>query len=124
MTELQHVASKVDTHRTYSTTANYWAPLDNDDDDDEEHHKPIAINNINNISEADVQRNLRATINAWINQRVNKNKPFHKKPSTMILDSGATSHFMRADENLPNIEGCDAPQRCRNQGVTHNKLAV
>ena len=84
-------------------TANYWAPLAEDDDDnveDDVHcYHPIAINN---ISDAGVQRNLRATITAWINQRISKNKPFQKKASTMILDSGATSHFMRAEENLPN----------------------
>ncbi len=98
------VASKVDTNCTYPTTANYWAPLmdksDNDDDDDDQQ---IAINTINNKSNADVQRKLRETINAWINQHIRKNKPLHQKALTMILDSGATSHFMRSEENLPNM---------------------
>jgi hypothetical protein len=88
------VASKVNNNSTYSATTNYWAPLINqeggDNDNVEHHYQPITINS---ISDADVQHNLWATINAWINQRISTNKPFEKKASTMILDSGATSHF-------------------------------
>ncbi len=95
--------SKVNNNSTYSATANYWAPLINqegDDDDNVEHHyQPITINS---ISKADVQCDLWATINAWINQQISTNKPIEKKASTMILNSGATSHFMRPDKNLPN----------------------
>jgi len=102
MSEL-HVVSKVNTKCTYHTTANYWAPLIEDEDEDDVEddvycHHPITISN---ISDAEVQCDLRATINAWINQRISKNKPFQRKASTMIVDSGATSHFMRAEENLP-----------------------
>jgi hypothetical protein len=94
------VASKVNNNSTYSATANYWVPLINQEGDDhdnvEHHYQPITINSISN---ADVKHNLWATINAWINQQISKNKPFEKKAPTMILDSGATSHFMRPDEN-------------------------
>jgi hypothetical protein len=103
-TELQ-VASKVNNNSTYSATANYWAPLINqeggEDDNVEHHYQPITINSISN---ADVQCDLQATINAWINQWISTNKPFEKKASTMILDSGVTSHFMWPDKNLPNME--------------------
>ena len=96
-------ARKVNTNCTYSAlNANYWAPLMNQDDDDNDgnyRYEPITINNIH---DAEIQRDLRATINAWINQRISRNKPFQKVASTMVLDSGATSHFMRPDENLPN----------------------
>ena len=97
MSELQHVVSKVKSKSTYIATANYWAPLHIEDDDDD----PPASQQTNNISDADVQRDLRATIRTWINQRMSKHKPFQREPSTMVLDSGATSSFVRPEENLP-----------------------
>jgi hypothetical protein len=93
---LQEVVSKVkSTTFTYSNLANYWAPLAdyNEDEDGEDI--------INSLSDAEVQQDLRAMIHNWVNQRISKNRPFQIKPSTMIVDSGATSHFMRAEENLP-----------------------
>jgi len=79
---------------------NYWAPLsifeDDNDNGDVEHHIFPSI--INNISDTTVLQDLRETIETWIK---NNNQPFASKASTMILDSGATSHFMRLDENLP-----------------------
>jgi hypothetical protein len=37
----------------------------------------------------------------WINQRMSKHKPFQRKASTMVVDSGATSSFVWPEENLP-----------------------
>ena len=107
MTELQHeVVSKVKSHCTYTDAANYWAPLaDRDEDDDNKHSNAESSPHvtINNLSNAKVQRNLRSTIMAWIYHRMGKHKPFQRKPSTMVLDSGATSSFVRPEENLPII---------------------
>lgn len=98
-TELHDVVSKVETNHTYPAFANYWAPLlDNDEDDDDE-TTPFAI--INNIDDVKVQRSLKATLKAWIDSRTGNKKIFKRNPSTMILDSGASSHFMRAEERLP-----------------------
>ncbi len=97
MTELQNeVVSKVNTHCTYAESANYWAPLAEIDEDTEASNV-----HINNLSDAQVQRNLRSTIRTWINQRMGKHKSFQLKPPAMVLDSGATSSFVRPEENLP-----------------------
>jgi hypothetical protein len=37
----------------------------------------------------------------WINQRIDKSKHFVQKASTMVLDLGATLHFISPEENLP-----------------------
>jgi len=102
MSELQ-VKSKVETNCTYSNTANYWAPLSNysDDDDDDDNNSDAQASTVNNISDAEVQRDLRSTILAWINQRTGKHRPFQRRASTMVVDSGATSSFVRPEENLP-----------------------
>jgi len=102
MSELQ-VKSKVETNCTYSNTANYWAPLSNysDDDDDDDDHSDAQAATVNNISDAEVQRDLQSTILAWINQRMGKHRPFQRRASTMVVDSGATSSFVRPEENLP-----------------------
>ncbi len=72
-------------------TSNYWAlQADEDNDDGYDKAAPAQQATINNISNAEVQRNLRSTIMAWINQRMSKHKPFQwKASSTMVVDSGA-----------------------------------
>ncbi len=52
-------------------------------------------------SDNKVQRNLQTMILTWINQQTNKSKFFAKKASTMVLDSGATSHFVCPKKNFP-----------------------
>jgi hypothetical protein len=54
-----------------------------------------------NKSDNEVQHNLQMMILTWINQHTNKSKFFAKKASTMVLDLGATSHFVCPDKNLP-----------------------
>ena len=101
MSELKRIVSKVNPNCTYTNTANYWAPLSDEEDDDRcEGVAPIE-QAINNISAADVQRDLRSTILAWIYQRMGKHKPFQWKASTVVVDSGATSSFVMLEENLP-----------------------
>ena len=97
MSELQD-ASKVNTSCTYAANANYWAPLENEDENED---APQA--SVNNISAAQAQRDLRSMLTAWLYQRIGKHQPFHLKASTMVVDSGATSSFVRPEENLPII---------------------
>ncbi len=100
MSELQQqpIVSKINATSTYSLAANYWAPLDETDNEDNEEDN-VEYNN--NITNDDAQIDLRSTIRAWINQQMGRNKPFQRIPSTMVVDSGATSHFVRPEENLP-----------------------
>jgi hypothetical protein len=37
----------------------------------------------------------------WINQCIDESKHFVQKATTMMLDLGATSHFVSPEENLP-----------------------
>jgi hypothetical protein len=83
---------------TYLANANYWAPLSKYNDNDEiEMTQHVSSTKSDNK----VQRNLQTMILTWINQHTNKSKFFAKKASTMVLDSGVTSHFVRPDKNLP-----------------------
>ncbi len=81
---------------TYIDNANYWAPLEFQDE--REYTPSQQINNINNKEET---YDFRSLINEWINQRFGKNKPHQRTVSTMVIDSGATSSFVRPEENLP-----------------------
>jgi hypothetical protein len=92
MSELQ-VKSKVETNHTYSNTANYWTLLSNYDDDDDD-NSDAQVATVNNIGDAEVQRDPRSTVLAWITQRMGKHKPFQRRASTMVVDSGATSSFV------------------------------
>ena len=95
------VAGKVDKQYSHSANANYWAPLSNYDDHDDDNIESAQHVNIRNTSDSEVQHNLQTMILMWINQQTDKSKFFAKKASTMVLDLGATSHFVRPDENLP-----------------------
>ena len=92
MTELHNRVSKVNPDCTYS--ANYWAPLQDFQEDEDNNENSSQHATVDNLSNAEVTNDLRSTILAWINQRMARGKPFQKTPSTMILDSGATSHFV------------------------------
>jgi hypothetical protein len=110
---LQQVVSNIKTNCTYTNTANYWAPLIDDDDDDdgdnkEENdqkfdcdHSSMPIQTINNINDVEVQRDLKTILRKWINECTNIHTTFQRKESTMVVDSGATSSFVRPEENLP-----------------------
>ena len=84
-----------------NVTANYWAPLQDQFQDDEGNIEMLPQQTINNLSNAEVQCNLKATIWSWINQQMRKHKPFQRIMSTMVLDSGATSSFVQPEERLP-----------------------
>jgi hypothetical protein len=78
MPELQQIVSKVILNGTHINTANYWAPLADEDNDNVcDKAAPAQQATINNVSNAE------------------------GKASTMVVDSGATSSFVRPEENLP-----------------------
>ena len=102
MSELQKVVSKVIPTCTYTTTANYWTPLaDEYDDDDECQNNEAQLQQEHEISVKPEPYDSRSTIRAWIKQLIEKHKPHQKTASTMVIDSGATSSFVRPEENLP-----------------------
>lgn len=103
MSELQQsIVSKINfANCTYLGTANYWAPLEYKEEDDERDSTSSQQTEINNMSDEEVQHDLRSLIHGWINQRTRKHKPFQRSASTMVIDSGATSSFVRPEENLP-----------------------
>ncbi len=68
-----------------------------------------------------MQHGLKTMILTWINQRTNKSKFFAKKASTMVLDLGATSHFVRPDENLP-VTGVSNKVVALANGSTNNAM--
>jgi hypothetical protein len=95
------VAAKVDKQYTHSANANYWAPLSNYDDDDDDNIEIAQNVNIRNTSDSEMQHNLQTMILTWFNQRTDKSNHFVQKASTMVLDSGATLHFVSPEENVP-----------------------
>jgi hypothetical protein len=98
--------SKVKAVDTYFTHANYWAPLTNNNNND---------NNNNNIQKEQSKSALttpqehRTTVEAfdknafcrWLNQWCNIELASKTEGMGMVLDSGATSHFVQLTENLP-----------------------
>ena len=99
MSASQQVASKVTTPCTYADSKNYWAPLaDADEEDDTVHQELAQLITINN-SGAHVPQTSRSTINTWLTNRIRR-QTLPRGESSMVLDSGATSHFVRPEEDL------------------------
>ncbi len=70
---------------------NYWTPLHNDDDDDDEPtNVPHEINAIASTTVTTKQKE-----NKWT-RRIAR-----RQEQRIILDSGATSHFISENMNLP-----------------------
>jgi len=80
------------TDHTYLVDTNFWSPLDNDNDDKDEENEE-EINMIKAIIPTTKQKS-----NKWTRQIDRRRQ--HK----IIIDSGATSHFMIEDLHLP-MEG-------------------
>ena len=83
------VKSKISTDHTYLVDTNFWSPLDNNDDDKDEESKE-EINMIKYTTPATKQKT-----NKWT-RRVER-----RRQHRIIIDSGATSHFMSEDLHLP-----------------------
>ncbi len=97
--------SKVKAVDTYFTHANYWAPLtDNDKDNDDNN-----IQKEQSKSALTTPQEHRTTVEAfdknafrrWLHQLCNIKLASKTEGWGMVLDSGATSHFVRLAENLP-----------------------
>ncbi len=74
-------------NHTYLTTTNYWAPLNNDTDEKNEE-----IEQINIMPEK--QPIVNSKSNKWT-RRIERRR--------LVIDSGATSHFVPEEMNLPRM---------------------
>ncbi len=80
---------KINTNHIYMAATNYWSPLDdNDNEDDEENNKEI------NTTQSPA-KTIKKNVNKW-SRRITR-----QQHHNIIIDSGATSHFMSEDLNLP-----------------------
>ncbi len=107
---------KISTEHTYLVDTNFWSPLNNDDnielDEDKEEMNMIKSTAITNKQKS----------NKW-SRRIARRQE-HK----IIIDSGATSHFMSEDLNLP-TEGASnkevyLPNNAKTENVPTNKTPV
>ncbi len=83
------VRDKVNTNHTYLEATNYWTQLNDNDDENNKTEKE----EINMIKELVIKEKQNG--NKWT-QRIKR-----RKEQQMIIDSGATSHFISEDMNLP-----------------------
>ncbi len=83
------IKSKISTDHTYLVDTNFWSPLNNDNDDKDEEREE-EINMIKSITPTTQQK-----MKKWTRQIARQQE--HK----IIIDSGAISHFMSKELNLP-----------------------
>ena len=84
------IHDKIRNH-SYQVATNYWTPLHNDDDDDDEPtNVPHEINALASTTVTTKQKE-----NKWT-RRIAR-----RQEQRIILDSGATSHFISENMNLP-----------------------
>ena len=82
--------SKLNTEHTYLADMNFWSPLNNDDENEVDNNKEDELHTINSTIISNVQKS---------NKRMRRIA--RRQEKTIIIDSGATSHFMTEDPNLP-----------------------
>ena len=87
------IKSKINTEHTYLADTNFWSPLDNDDNVELNDDKEDEIHEINSTTIKNVSKS-----NKWI-RRIAR-----RRETKIIIDSGATSHFITEELNLP-MEG-------------------
>ena len=83
--------NKLNTVNTYHDPANYWAPLANEDIDEDEDRTDHSNNSTRQSQVESPKDKIRRLLRSL----------FPKQGKSMVLDSGATSHFVRASDNLP-----------------------
>ena len=83
------IKSKISTDHTYLVATNFWSPLD-DNDNEEDKEDKTEINMIKSAATKTKQKS-----NKWTRRIARRRE--HK----IIIDSGATSHFVSKDLNLP-----------------------
>ena len=81
------VLDKIKMNNTYLEVNNYWTPLQQEEDEEEE--EPETQINMTHIIKTTPQGNK------WTRQAT------RRKEKRLIVDSGATSHFVTEDMNLP-----------------------
>ncbi len=82
------IQDKLKENHTYLVATNYWTPLDNKDDKNEEDEEEA-----NMLLSTPAQAKQKS--NKWMRQIT------RRKQQKIIIDSGAISHFMSKDLNLP-----------------------
>jgi hypothetical protein len=87
------MTNKISNNHTYPKAMNYWAPL-------EDNNKEKQDKEINIIKQVNTEQNPKT--NKW-KQRMERRqeKQSQKSQHRTIIDSGATSHFISKDLNLP-----------------------
>jgi hypothetical protein len=109
-TEMQK--SKVKSVDTYVNAENYWAPLTNYDDDDDNNEDIQSYPNEQQTEHSSaltkppqhhttVEANFKHTFRRWLQQRCGMKLVPKAKTKGMVLDSGATSHFVQGADDLP-----------------------
>jgi hypothetical protein len=89
------ILNKIKTNLTYLADANYWTSLyENDDEEELTEERP-------NIPQESIEAVQQPTSNKW-KQIVERRH--QQKQHNIIFDSGATSHFMSEELNLPKTE--------------------
>ena len=83
------IQDKIKANQSYLVATNYWTPL-NDDDDEEPNEATDEINAASSVTVITKQKG-----NKWT-QRVAR-----RRKRRVIIDSGATSHFISKDMDLP-----------------------
>ena len=81
------ILNKIKTNHTYLATTNYWAPLYNEPEDDKQ------PNQIKHLKET--QPIVTNKTNKWT-RRIKR-----RQAMKLVFDSGATSHFVPEEMNLP-----------------------
>jgi hypothetical protein len=92
------VLDKINTNHTFPNATNYSASLDTIQEDDNTGHEEH-INSISTSGEKKIQETLERAGNKWTHIRSTKRKRHEHK---IIIDSGATSHFVSQELDLPN----------------------
>ena len=90
------ISNKIKTNLTHLADTNYWTPLyENNDEEELTEERP-------NIPQESIEAVQQPTSNKW-KRRVERRheKQRQQKHHNIIFDSGATSHFMSEELNLP-----------------------
>jgi hypothetical protein len=84
------IQSKINITHTDLANTNFWSPLDTDDENELDNDTKEELHKINLAIISNVQKS-----NKWM-RRIAR-----RREKKIIIDSGATSHFMTEDLNLP-----------------------
>ncbi len=90
------ILNKIKTNLTHLADTNYWTPLYEHDDEEE------LTEERQNIPQESIEAVQQPTSKKW-KQRVERRheKQCQQKQHNIIFDSGATSHFLSEELNLP-----------------------